>query len=251
MKEERKEAAKQTVDGSAQSYDEQVVVRDKLLSILSHDFRSFLSSLSGLLSRLLTSDSENLTDRQRLILETLTRSAADKTALIESVSQLSRMIRGLTKIEKGPVDVASLMKECAAEYTEMAEAKDIKLAVEEPGAPVMIDADLGKLGDALGRIIKNAIWYTNPGGNVRLYCEELDGKSGIVVEDDGVGIEKERIGEILTPSPVGRTYGTNEEKGVGLGLCVAKETVERNGGGFAIESGKDAGTKVRFLFEKM
>lgn len=251
MNEEKNEAAKHTVNDGARSYKEQIVIRDKLLSILSHDFRSFLSSLSGLLSRLLTSDSENLTDRQRLIMETLTRSAADKTALIESVSQLSRMIRGLTKMEKGPVDIASLMKECADEYAKMAAAKDIKIAVEELGTPVVIEADLVKLSDALGRVIKNAIWYTNPGGRVRIYGDETDGKAEIVVEDDGVGIEKERIGEILIPSPTGRTYGTGEEKGVGLGLCVAKETVERNGGAFDIESGKDAGTKVRFIFKKM
>lgn len=251
MKEDRTETATPGGDDGAQLHDEQIIIRDKLLSILSHDFRSFLSSLSGLLSRLLHSDSENLTDRQRMILETLTRSAADKTALIESVSQISRMIRGLTKMEKVPVGAVSMMKECAAEHAAAAAAKDIELTVEEREPAAMIEADPGKLGGALGRVIKNAVWYTNPGGRVRLYVEEMGGKVAIVIQDDGVGIERERIADVLKPSTTGRTYGTNEEKGAGLGLCVARETVERNGGAFAIESGKGEGTRVRFIFEKI
>lgn len=221
--------------------------RDKLLAIVSHDIRSAVTPSAGLLALLLKSEAGNLTERQRNIIETLGRSAGHQLSLIENISELSRIQRG--KVEAVPVRVkaSAILESAAAEFEKMAREKNIELVVT-PGPDAWIEVDRDKTLLALSKIVTNAIWFTQPGGRVELKVETEGPGVSLVVKDSGVGMDPADLNRLFDLSIRMFTLGTADEKGAGLGLCVAREFAALCGGKLDIESEKGAGATVRLTY---
>ena len=98
-------------------------------------------------------------------------------------------------------------------------------------------------------MISNAIKFTKNGGEVKVYTKECEKENDkyilIVVEDSGVGMNKENLSKLFSADTNFSKSGTNGEKGTGLGLIICKEFVEKNGGKIEVESEEGVGTKFK------
>ena len=128
------------------------------------------------------------------------------------------------------------------------QARQIELSLQvSPGLPD-VDLDRMRMSQALGNVLRNAIQYTEAGGNIALRAGlECDGVLAISISDDGIGIHAADL-----PHVFDRFYRTDQSRsrgigGIGLGLAITRAIVEAHGGTVALTSdGPGQGVAVTF-----
>jgi two-component system sensor histidine kinase/response regulator len=217
--------------------------KDKLFSIISHDFRTPLNSLKGVLTLL---ENKNISQSEFSELAGKLRKnfnavSNDLDNLLHwSLAQLQGIQTNSTRINVQPI-----VQENITVFQEIAKAKDVDL---ENGISenlfVMADEDHIRL--VLRNLINNAIKFTAPGGVVKISSEHERPYVKIVVADTGVGIGSVQLESLFQKDKPVSTIGTNREKGVGLGLLLCQEFVENNGGQLVVASELGKGSVFSF-----
>ncbi len=108
-----------------------------------------------------------------------------------------------------------------------------------------VKVDPAHLSLILRNTISNSLKFTNLGGSIIISVSKPSpDRVKICITDNGIGIHPDKINELFNPQLHYSTYGTQNEKGTGLGLMLCKEYAEQNGGSITIESTEGKGTKV-------
>jgi signal transduction histidine kinase len=123
--------------------------------------------------------------------------------------------------------------------------KDITLSYEISPTLVVI-ADMNMLQLVVRNLISNAIKFTLNGGVIKIHAQLVQHECKITVSDNGKGIEPNKQQKIFSINTE-PDFGTNNEKGVGLGLLLCKEFIERQGGRIGFESAAGQGSSF-FVF---
>lgn len=206
--------------------------KNKLLSIISHDMRAPFTHIQGYLQLL---SQVEINSMERLELEKELLSATDQTIemlsnlLYWSRSQMEGVAANLVETNLLTVVNNTLEIEKA-----LAARKGIHLSYHiDEHITVVADANMLQL--VTRNIVNNAIKFTPQGGSIDIRTDVAGGECRIIVADNGKGIETDRQA-ILFSMESGSTFGTNNEKGVGLGLPLCKEFMERQGGHIDFES---------------
>ncbi|UNJ96221.1 ATP-binding protein [Bacillus mycoides] len=135
--------------------------------------------------------------------------------------------------------VVQLMESYATQYK-------VKFNLQVDGNLPVINGDDKQLKQVLLNIIKNGIESMPGGGNIQILAYEKAGENlCISVEDQGLGIENEKIEKI------GKAFYTTKENGTGLGLMITYKIIEEHQGSIAIESSMGIGTKVEIYLPKV
>ncbi len=220
--------------------------KDRFFSIIAHDLRNPLSSVIGL-SNLCLVDNKTFTQEEIMqIMESLNSSAKYGFNLLENLmewalSNTGRMTPVLTRIEYEP-----LLQKQLAGLNEIAANKHIKIKVKKPAANHLLFADENMLSTILRNLIHNAIKFSNEKGIVTVSFSPDTDNMIISIEDQGIGISPDVIGQIFTDNSMSSRFGTGGEKGSGLGLLLCKEFVEKIGGKIWVESVVGEGSKFSF-----
>jgi signal transduction histidine kinase len=212
--------------------------KNKLLSIISHDMRAPFTHIQGYLHLL---NQVEIDSKERLELEKELLNATDQT--IEMLSNLLYWSR--SQMEGVAVDLVelnlldSLSKTIEIEKT-LAAKKQIDLSYRmDESITVIADANMLQL--VIRNIVNNAIKFTPQGGLIDIHAKVLANDCKIVVADNGTGIDPDKKDTLFLMTS-GSTFGTNNEKGVGLGLPLCKEFMERQGGHIDFESSLGKGS---------
>lgn len=102
----------------------------------------------------------------------------------------------------------------------------------------------------LRNLINNAIKFTPKGGNIKIVAYAEDNQTLLSVIDLGVGMSEEQVGKLFKKNQNFTTYGTNGEKGIGLGLQLCQEIVTKNGGTIWASSRQAKGSTFSFSLPK-
>ncbi|MCH7412409.1 tetratricopeptide repeat-containing sensor histidine kinase [Belliella sp. R4-6] len=113
---------------------------------------------------------------------------------------------------------------------------------------IMLYADKQMVEISFRNLIANAIKFTNEEGSISCIARTENDIVKISIEDNGVGIDPETL-EKLNKNELVSNFGTDNEKGTGLGLALCKGYVEKNNGSLVIESEVGKGTKIKVSFE--
>lgn len=213
--------------------------KDKIFSIISHDLRSPIASLQGLLV---------LIQNDHLSKEDFNKATS---GLEKKVQQLSNSLDELLTWSKAqlhginpkPETIAlkPLIQEVTAISKLAARNKKIIITTNMPGEwDVYCDPNM--LKSVITNLTTNAIKFTQEGGAVSIFCKKDKGRVFINIEDTGIGIPPENIEKILNPTVHFSTNGTNNEKGTGLGLVMCSEFVAKNNGKLTIKSKPQKGS---------
>jgi len=232
----------------SQELNELNASKDKLFSIIAHDLRSPFSPLLGL-SEILAKDIDSLTPGEISgYCAEINKALRNQYNLLENLLNWSRMETG--KITVNPVNLNLL--ECVYKVVNLMEVnarnKNISLINSVYSEPVVF-ADPDMLHSIIQNLISNAIKFTKPGGCINILSKDADEFIELSVEDCGIGIRDEDIKNMFGVNCF-TTYGTNKEKGTGLGLMICKEMVEKNGGTIHVESVYGKGSKFIFTLPK-
>lgn len=213
-------------------------LKDKLLSIVSHDFRSPLNSLKGTLQLLI----DGIVDEEEF--KILTRDLVDKldhtSNLLDNLLNWARSQMQGTKAYPKYIDLRSITDECIVLLDAVASKKLIRIKnyIDEP---VNVYADYEMIKLIIRNLISNGIKFSNPRSEIYLNTDKIDDEIIFSVEDQGIGMSDEEQDKLFKHENFSK-YGTSNEKGMGIGLLLCKDFVERNGGKIWFESQRERGS---------
>lgn len=221
-------------------------VKDKFFSIISHDLRSPINALSGLLD-LLDKGAVRPEELSRHINELKSRFNHTRTLLN---NLLDWTLLQMDKLSLQPVRID--LHKIAEENIQLLASvpnKQITLHNNIPAGSIGF-ADSNTVNLVIRNLMTNAIKFTNDGGKVVIGLEDQQTEWLITVQDNGVGMNDDVLKILFDKTAPYTTRGTANEKGTGLGLILCKEFVEKNGGRIFVESQDGIGSKFSFTVPK-
>jgi len=218
-------------------------LKDQYVSVVSHELRTPLTVIRGYLEIVLEEEIGTLTKEQRRCLKIADFSSEQLLRVVGDLLLIGKVEAGHLALEIGPIDLASMLEACIVAARPAADAKQISLRLAEGLVPA-IAGDVGRLRQALGNIISNAIKFTEDGHvDVRLRAE--GGRAIIEVIDTGTGVPASELDHLFVPFFRASTATRQAIPGTGLGLSIAKEIIEAHGGSISVESEEGTGTSFR------
>jgi signal transduction histidine kinase len=219
--------------------------KDKFFSIISHDLRGPLNSLTSF-SELLINHMDQLTRSEiQSLARDLDLSVKNLYGLLENLLEWSRSQTGTMHFMPEPFDLSALLEENRSLLSQQAQNKRITLLSEAPEG-VIVRAHKHSVSTVIRNLISNAIKFTPQGGAIKLKIKCQSGEAIVSVADTGVGMDQEAIEKIFRIDAKHTTMGTANEKGTGLGLILCKEFVEKNHGKIWVTSEPGKGSTFYF-----
>lgn len=220
--------------------------KDKLFSIVTHDIRTPLSSIQGYLEILADETSitaeERTLFRQQLLEITIDTSKMLTNLLSWSKTQLEGTKANLTKLEVKTALINGLNIE-----KNIAIKKGVQLAIFSEN-DLFISADMNMFEIVIRNLVNNAIKFTKIGGEVAVNAIRNDDECLITIKDNGLGMDPE-LQNSLFKLTASSTYGTNNERGIGIGLLLCKEFTDMQGGKIWFESQEGSGSTFYLSFK--
>ncbi|NLR58091.1 hypothetical protein HGH93_08255 [Chitinophaga polysaccharea] len=217
-------------------------VKDKIFSVISHDLRSPLAILEGLL--FLLKDEKIDAGQFRMYTDELWRDVKNTAYMMDNMLQwASNQMKGIG-VKADDFDVTLLLSREFELLQTLARQKEVRLS-QELHECIMVYADPDMIKLVLRNLINNAIKFTPSGGEVVITARQDGEFAEITVRDNGTGIPVESQHRIFS-NIYYSTTGTQNEKGCGLGLHLSKDFVERNHGRIWFNSMPGAGSSFSF-----
>lgn len=204
----------------------------RLLSDISHQTKTPLANLR-LYSSLLME--EELTPRQREQAQVIFQQSEKLSFLIETLVKLSRLETDVLAVTPKLQPLAPLLERAASQAKAAAEQKGIALQLHlQQQAEMKALYDLRWTAEALGNLLDNAVKYTPPGGCIQVSATQYELFCRIDVHDNGIGIAEEEQAQIFGRFYRGRQV--REQEGLGIGLYLAREIAQKQGGYLKLSS---------------
>lgn len=221
-------------------------VKDKFFSIISHDLRSPINALAGLLD-LLDKGAVKPEEMHKHTQELKVRFNHTRT-LLNNLLDWTLLQMDKLNLQAAKINIHRIVEENIQLLTAV-QAKNIKVNNLVPANAIGF-ADSNTINLVIRNLMTNAIKFTNDGGEVVIAAEERGFEWLISVKDNGVGIKPEVLNILFDKTAPYTTRGTANEKGTGLGLILCKEFVEKNGGKIWAESLEGSGSTFWFTLPK-
>ncbi len=216
----------------------QLEFKDRFLSHVSHELRSPLASIYQYSEVMLDGLAGPLPPKAREYLGTVLRNAQQLNSLISDLMDAARADSGKLSIEPARVQPKELADQMCKLFSPRAKSRGLHLSASLAADLPPVLADRCRMEQVLTNLIENAFKFTEVGGEVRLEAEVFADNPKFVrfsVADSGAGISPENLERIFD-----RLYqehnAVSNRKGLGLGLAISKELVERHGGRIWAES---------------
>jgi len=223
---------------------------------VSHELKTPLTSIQGF-AQAITDGTAEGPDAIKQAAAVILDEAERMHRMVLDLLELARYDSGMAKLDFSEVDLEEVLLEVVEEFEPLASKLQVNLKFESgaaeilpvhattgrlldgstPGEPVKITADADRLKQVLSNLIENALKFTPAGGKVQLGILLKDRWVEIRVEDSGPGIPPEEVGRVFErfyQMDKSRTGGS--QRGVGLGLAIAREIVQAHGGSIFVEN---------------
>jgi signal transduction histidine kinase len=205
--------------------------KDKVFSIISHDLKSPITSLAGLL-QIMKMKTLNEEERSRAI-DSLEIALKGTRNLLDNILAWANKNRNTTEVEE--IELYSLVEEIFQIFQFHADNKSIRLEnLVEKGFHIVSNRDMLQL--VIRNLVSNALKFTKKNGSVEIGMRQDYLNIEIFVKDSGVGMSEEVISGLFKSNKHNSTRGTENEKGTGLGLMLCKEFVEKHNGSIHVKS---------------
>jgi len=215
--------------------------REDVLGLVAHDLRNPLNLITTT-TELLGEDNLGR-DRQRELLDVADRAGKQMNRLIGDLLDTVRLQAGKFLLDLEDVAVAVIFRQTAESFRPAAEKRGVCFEEIPPGDGVVVRADPLRVSQLVGNVVGNAIKFTPAKGSVKLEAARDGDKVVFKVTDTGPGIPADDIPHLFDNFWQART---NDHRGVGLGLAIAKGVVEAHGGTIWCESKVGEGSTFFF-----
>ena len=223
------------------------VAKTAFLSSMSHEIRTPMNAIIGLDSIALKE--KNLSDRLREYLEKIGTSARHLLGIINDILDMSRIESGRMILKHEEFSFGGMLEQINTMVSGQCRDKGLQYdcAIRGRVADFYIGDDM-KLKQVLINILGNAIKFTDKGGKISFYVEQVahfEDKSTLrfIVKDTGIGIDKDYLPKIFEPFSQEDSGTSNAYGGTGLGMAITKNIVETMNGNISVKSQKGFGSE--------
>jgi signal transduction histidine kinase len=218
-------------------------LKDEFLSIASHELRTPVTSIKGYtqLAKTLIRENDLATSEEYLdiALDQIDR----MSRLILELLDVSRIETGRLEIRREPIRWAPFVREVVHRHPAGSE-RTLHVSIPEMNKEVSGDRD--RLEQVLGNLLENAAKYSPDGSDIYVSVEDRGDQIVTSVCDRGIGIPADELGQVFERFHRGRQVSSTNYGGLGLGLYITKQIVERHGGAIWVDSKERAGTTFFF-----
>ncbi|WP_111650024.1 GAF domain-containing sensor histidine kinase [Actinoplanes lutulentus] len=215
-------------------------VKDEFIARVTHELRTPLSSIHGYLEVL--GDPELPAETRDGFLARVQRNSDRLLNLVDDMLLAAQAGPGNRAFHRRPTDLAELAATAVAQNEALIAAKGLSVTVEA-GGPVLADVDAARIGQALARLVLNAVKFTDSGA-ITVGATSHEGRAELWVRDTGAGISPIDRSRVLAPFRRAGSAERAEVQGAGLGLTIVKAIVDGHDGVLRIDGEPGHGTTV-------
>lgn len=218
--------------------------KNKIIALVSHDIRNPLASIAKVLEMMIEgnlSGGDKESAQKELLTMTTNTQKMMENILEWATFELVNKETVITETDiQGPCD--SILKIFGA----LSKQKEIAFRAEFKANP-LIRTDVDRMLLILRNLLQNAIKFTPFGGRIDFVVEKHEKQTQILIRDTGIGIPENKLNNLFDLN-VEATFGTQNEKGTGLGLYLCKENADKIGATITVESTEGRGTTFTLIF---
>jgi PAS domain S-box-containing protein len=227
-----------------QQLKDSIDTRNKLFSIIAHDLRGPISNFLPALE-ILTGDNDLDDITKKEFLTGLKKASITTFNLLENLLNWSRLHTNTIRMEPSDFIINDVILNIIELLSSSAKHKSITVSLNA-NERYSVYADKESVHLIIRNLLSNALKFTHKNGKIAVSVNNIKNKIEVEVADNGTGMEQNVVASIFKSKSFFSTYGTNSEKGSGLGLLLCREFVEKNEGEIRAES--TPGTGSRFFF---
>ena len=216
-------------------------LKTALLSSVSHDLRTPLTTIATAASSMLTFEDRIDAETRHDLLTNIVEECGRLNHLTDNLLQMGRLQAGSSPLSGSVLVAQDMIRRCVARMRSQGDTREFVIDVPPDDVVVLVDTALFEL--ALINVLQNAVKYSADGTTVTARCTVQDGACVIAVTDQGIGVpadEQARVFERFYRVGASGMQGSGP-KGSGLGLAIAKGFVEASGGSIVLTSPTDKG----------
>lgn len=218
-------------------------LKSDLLSNVSHEFKSPLTSIKGIISSLLQKDIKWDDATREMLLDGINEETDRLTSLVTNLLNMSKLEAGVWRPERELCQIADIVNQ-AVEHQRWIHKKRLYEAELETALPD-ISIDRNQINQVLINLLENAAAYSEEGTKIAVSAKAVDGKIEVSLSDQGMGIPPEDMGKIFDKFYRG-SQQRHQPGGTGLGLAICQAIVTEHGGKIWAESKIGQGSIFHF-----
>jgi len=203
--------------------------KEDFLAMLAHELRNPLGTISNALQVLRLNESRDETWRRAI--DAAERQVSHQAHLVDDLLEASAVTQGRIELHREQVGLAELVRSVVREQHPALADAGLRLDCSDLDERLAVYGDRRRLAQALAELLRNAIHFTAPEGEISVrVAAAADGRAEVSVRDSGSGIGAEmlpHVFEVFTQADQGLDRGRG---GLGVGLAVTKRLVELHGG---------------------
>lgn len=225
-----------TFDAMAASVEKDRQLERRLTTDVAHELRTPLMAIQATVEAMV--DGVYEADEERLV--TVNSEVQRLSRLVDALLKLSRLENRTTPMKEEIVDVGELIEGIVSTHEMFVSDSGLTMTYHaEPNVYVVGDPDM--IRQATANLISNAVRYTPEGGHIDVTVKRGDIMASIAVKDTGIGLTREEAKMVFSRFWRADAGRTRESGGLGVGLAVVKEIVDRHGGWVQVEGEKGKG----------
>jgi signal transduction histidine kinase len=221
-------------------------LKEEFLAVTTHDLRSPLTVISGVISFFSSGRLGELTPEQQNMVSMMERNTQNLIELVNDLLDSAKIESGTLQIDLAPTELPALVGEICEAMGTVAGEKGVTVDCRFPDDTPKVVADRAKLRRVIVNLVSNALKFTPKGGRVEIIGTREGDRVRVSVTDTGVGIAADDLPTLFDKYEQGRSRAPRSEKGTGLGLYITRQLVELHGGEINAESQLGKGSTFSF-----
>lgn len=220
--------------------------KDEFVAMVAHELRNPITGLFAahqILKRL------NQDEKQESVLDTMYQSLDSLRVLTSDLNDISRIENNNLRLEFGQVAIQPLVDRVINSLKHRIEKKEQTLTVNIPDKDIVVIGDQFRILQVFTNLVSNAVKYTQDNGrihiNIRPYRDDPS-QLHVTIEDNGIGMDQTTAEHIFEKYYRAENDDTKKVEGIGLGMFITKNLIEKHGGTIWLKSARHHGTAVHF-----
>ena len=222
-------------------------LKSNFISNISHELRTPLTHIKGYQELLLDGAMGQLNPEQENTINIIKNSSERLERLIEDLISFSLVAKGEISLMKAPMNIGFLVNNVVNHNLTKAKEKNISLKASIPDNLPIVHVDEQKFSWVIMQLLDNSLKFTPDYGKIEVTLIKKDSGIQVSVEDTGIGISQENIGEIFEPFHQVDGKSTRRYGGTGLGLTLVRQIIEAHNSHILVSSEVGKFTKFEFI----
>ena len=221
-------------------------MKTEFVSIVSHEFRTPLTSIKGFVDLILEGDTGEINETQKEFLEIAQVETNRLAGLVTDLLDVSRIEAGRIELRMEPLSLGEVINAAITSLQPQVTEKEVEVTVHLSEESLKVKGEHDRIDQILLNLLSNAIKYNRQGGQIDIVVSRDTGMVQIDVVDTGIGIPDTDIPMLFTKFYKAGATATVSTGGTGLGLFIAKSLVELHGGRIWVKSEEGKGSTFSF-----